>query len=89
MESYLCWLNENERETGEEASIGLILCSEAHPEDVSLMGLDQGDIRVVRYIAENLPPPLLKKKLREIVAHHREFQARRATREEGLDEADE
>jgi predicted nuclease of restriction endonuclease-like (RecB) superfamily len=82
MEYYLRWLDQNERETGEEAPIGLILCSEAHPEDVSLMGLDQGDIRVVRYITENLPPPLLEKKLREIVARHREFQARRATRED-------
>ncbi len=81
MEYYLRWLDQNERETGEEPPIGLILCSEAHPEDVSLMGLDQGDIRVVRYITENLPPPLLEKKLREIVARHREFQARRTARE--------
>jgi predicted nuclease of restriction endonuclease-like (RecB) superfamily len=81
MEYYLRWLNENERETGEEAPIGMILCSEAHPEDVSLMGLDQGDIRVVRYITENLPPPLLEKKLREIITRHREFRARKAARD--------
>ena len=70
MEYYLRWLDQNEREAGEEAPIGLILCSEAHPEDVSLMGLDQGDIRVVRYITEKLPPPLLEKKLREIILRH-------------------
>lgn len=78
MEYYLRWLNQNEREPGEDAPIGLILCSEAHPEDVSLMGLDQGDIRVARYITENLPPPVLEAKLREIVERQREFQARNA-----------
>ena len=82
MEYYLRWLDQNEREPGEESPIGLILCSEAHPDDVSLMGLDQGDIRVARYITETLPPPLLEKKLREIVGRHREFQARRESREE-------
>ncbi len=81
MEYYLRWLDQNEREPGEEPPIGLILCSEAHPDDVSLMGLDQGDIRVARYITETLPPPLLEKKLREIVGRHREFQARKAARE--------
>ena len=82
MEYYLRWLDQNERESGEEPPIGLILCSEAHPDDVSLMGLDQGDIRVVRYITETLPPPLLEKKLREIIGRHREFQARRESLEE-------
>jgi hypothetical protein len=82
MEYYLRWLNQNEREEGEEPPIGLILCSEAHPDDVSLMGLDQGDIRVARYITETLPPPLLEKKLKEIVERHREFQARKAERGE-------
>jgi hypothetical protein len=46
------------------------------------MGLDQGDIRVARYITETLPPPLLEKKLREIIGRHREFQARRESLEE-------
>jgi predicted nuclease of restriction endonuclease-like (RecB) superfamily len=91
MEYYLRWLNQNEREAGEEAPIGLILCSEAHPDDISLMGLDQGDIRVARYITEKLPPPLLEKKLREIVARHREFEARRAIQQAlpSSEEADE
>lgn len=76
MEYYLRWLDQNERETGEEAPIGLILCSEAHPEDLSIMGLDQGDIRVARYLTEKLPPPLLEKKLREIIQQQREYLAR-------------
>jgi hypothetical protein len=77
MEYYLNWLSQNEREEGEEPPIGIILCSEAHPDDVSLMGLDSGDIRVARYITQTLPPPLLEKKLKEIVARQKEFQARK------------
>jgi predicted nuclease of restriction endonuclease-like (RecB) superfamily len=77
MEFYLRWLDENEKEPGEDAPIGLILCSEAHPDDITLLGLDQGDIRVARYITETLPPPLLENKLREIIRQQREYLARR------------
>lgn len=55
MEYYLRWLDQNEREIGEKSPIGLILCSEAHPDDITLMNPDQGDIRVARNITENLP----------------------------------
>ena len=41
------------------------------------MGLDQGDIRIARYITETLPPSLLEKKLKEIVGRNRELIARR------------
>ena len=41
------------------------------------MGLDQGDIRVARYITQTLPPTILEKKLREIVSRNRELIARR------------
>ncbi len=77
MEYYLRWLDKYEREPGEEAPIGLILCSDASPDEVELMGLDQGDIRVARYITETLPPSMLEKKLREIVLRNRELIARR------------
>jgi predicted nuclease of restriction endonuclease-like (RecB) superfamily len=82
MEYYLNWLSQNEREEGEEPPIGIILCSEAHPDDVSLMGLESGDIRVARYITETLPPSVLEKKLREIVARQKEFQARKEQQKE-------
>jgi predicted nuclease of restriction endonuclease-like (RecB) superfamily len=85
MEYYLRWLDQHERETGEESPIGLILCSEAHPEDISLMHLEQGDIRVARYITENLPPSLLEKKLREILQQQREYLARRQGLSESTD----
>jgi predicted nuclease of restriction endonuclease-like (RecB) superfamily len=82
MELYLRWLDKYEREPHEEAPIGLILCSEAEADEIELMSLDQGDIRVARYITETLPPSVLEKKLREIVARNREIIARQAgTRE--------
>jgi hypothetical protein len=77
MELYLSWLDKNEREQHEEAPIGLILCSDADADEIELMGLDQGDIRVARYITQTLPPPVLEKKLREIVSRNRELIARR------------
>jgi predicted nuclease of restriction endonuclease-like (RecB) superfamily len=77
MELYLSWLNRNEREPHEEAPIGLILCSEAQPEEIALLGLEQGDIRVARYLTETLPPTLLEAKLRDIIRQQREYLARR------------
>ncbi len=76
MELYLSWLNRYEREPHEEAPLGLILCSEAQPEEISLMGLEQGDIRVARYLTEKLPPAMLEAKLRSIVRNQREYMAR-------------
>lgn len=79
MELYLRWLDRYEREREEEAPIGLILCEKAGPEQVSLLQLDQGDIRVAEYLTQHLPPPLLEQKLREALRHSRE---QLATREE-------
>ena len=84
MELYLRWLDSKERQAHEEAPIGLILCSEAQPEEIYLLGLDQGDIRVARYLTETLPTPLLEAKLREIIAQQREYIARRESQQDGM-----
>jgi len=81
MELYLSWLNRSERERGEEAPIGLILCEKAGPEQVSLLQLDQGDIRVAEYITQYLSRPLLQQKLLEAIRRSRE---QLATRVESL-----
>jgi hypothetical protein len=80
MELYLGWLNRYERERGEEAPIGLILCEKAGPEQISLLQLDQGDIRVAEYITRHLPPPLLQQKLAEAIRRSREQLATHAER---------
>ncbi len=78
MELYLRWLDRYERRAGEEAPIGLILCSEAGPEQVALLQLDRGDIRVAQYLTEKLPQPLLEQRLKEAVRRGREQLARRS-----------
>jgi hypothetical protein len=52
MELYLRWLDRNERGRGDEAPIGLILCTSKGPQQTALLGLDSGEIRAARYITE-------------------------------------
>jgi len=72
MELYLRWLDKYERRSGEEAPVGLILCSAAGPEQVALLQLDQGDIRVAQYLTDTLPQPVLEQRLRAAVRRGRE-----------------
>lgn len=65
MELYLAWLNKYERARGEEAPIGLVLCTEAGREQMALLQIGQNDIHVAEYITQHLPPELLERKLRE------------------------
>jgi predicted nuclease of restriction endonuclease-like (RecB) superfamily len=65
MELYLRWLDKYERLPHEKAPLGLILCAEAGAEQVELLQLDQGSIRVAQYLTELPPLELLQKKLRE------------------------
>jgi hypothetical protein len=57
MELYLRWLDryEYERRPGEDMPIGLILCGEKNREQIELLQLDRGEIRVAEYLVE-LPP---------------------------------
>jgi len=65
MELYLRWLDKHERAPGEEAPIGLLLCTEAGPEQLELLQIGQADIHVAEYVTQHLPPTLLEQKLRE------------------------
>lgn len=73
MELYLRWLDEHERQPGEEAPIGLILCAGKSEEKVRLLRLDHGNIRDAEFMIELPPRKLLEKKLHEAVqlARHR------------------
>ncbi len=76
-ELYLRWLDKYERLPGEEEPIGLILCTEAGPEQVELLALDSGSVRVAEYMTALPPRSLLEAKLAEAVARGQEQIARR------------
>ena len=65
MELYLRWLEKHESRAGEEAPLGLILCSDKSEEQVELLQLDRGGIRVASYMTDLPPKQLLERKLRE------------------------
>jgi predicted nuclease of restriction endonuclease-like (RecB) superfamily len=64
MELYLRWLDRYERGAGDEAPIGLILCTSKGPQQTALLGLDHGEIRAARYITE----PMRDEMRRRLVA---------------------
>ena len=55
MELYLKWLDKYERQEGEEAPIGLILCATASREKIELLEMDKAGIAVAEYWT-HLPP---------------------------------
>jgi len=67
MELYLRWLDRYERRSGEEPPIGLILCGEKNREQIELLQLDRGEIRVAEYLVELPPKGLLEAKLHEAI----------------------
>jgi predicted nuclease of restriction endonuclease-like (RecB) superfamily len=78
MELYLRWLDENERRSElEEAPIGLILCSGKNQEQVELLQLREGQIRVAEYLTALPPKSLLAAKLHDAISSVREQLARR------------
>jgi len=67
MELYLRWLEKHEQQSDEESPIGLILCAGKSEEQVRLLRLDKGGIRVAAYLTELPPQNVLRKKLHEAV----------------------
>ncbi len=67
MELYLRWLDKYERLPHEAAPLGLILCAEAGAEQVELLQLEHGSIRVAQYLTELPSRSLLEAKLREAI----------------------
>lgn len=63
MELYLRYLDRYEREPGEEAPLGLILCTEGNRERIELLQLDAAGIRVANYLTELPPKEILMKQL--------------------------
>ncbi len=78
MEFYLRWLDRHERQPGEEAPIGLILCAGQRRETVELLDLENSGIRVSSYWTDLMPKGQLQKKLHEAVLLARARMAERA-----------
>ena len=72
MELYLGWLRKHEMLEGENLPIGLILCAEHGTEQIELLELDKGDIRVAEYLTHELPRALLQQKLHLAVEQARQ-----------------
>lgn len=79
MELYLGWLNRYERQEGENAPIGLILCSEKNREQIELMQLDQDNIMVAEYWTVFPERPVFEQKIHALLESAREQIARRKT----------
>ena len=72
MELYLNWLNRYERKTGEEAPIGIILCSDADREVVELMQMDKDGIAVAEYWTTVPPKEKFEQKIQMILSETKE-----------------
>ena len=77
MDLYLKWLDKHERQPGEEAPIGLILCAESSREQVELLQMHKDGITVAEYWTELPPRAELEQKLHAALLEARERLARR------------
>ncbi len=86
MELYLKWLDKHERQSGEEAPIGLILCAESSREQVELLQMHKDGITVAEYWTELPPKAELEQHLHQALIEARERLARRGVLLEGGDD---
>ncbi|MCL1791665.1 MAG: PDDEXK nuclease domain-containing protein [Peptococcaceae bacterium] len=77
MEFYLRWLNKYERKDGENAPIGIILCTTASRDQIELMEMDKVGIAVAEYWTVLPSKVELERKISEILHEARERLKRR------------
>jgi len=77
MELYLKWLNKYERQEGEEAPIGIILCATANREKVELLEMDKAGIAVAEYWTHLPPKAEFEAKIKAILIEAKERLERR------------
>ena len=65
MELYLRWLDKYERRPGEEAPMGLILCTGKKQERIELLELNQSGIHVAEYLTALPSKEMLREKLHQ------------------------
>jgi len=78
MELYLKWLDRYERQPGEKAPIGLILCAASSKEQIELLQVQKDGITVAEYWTELPPKEELERRLRAALIDARERLQRRA-----------
>lgn len=71
MELYLRWLDKHERQAGEDAPLGLILCAGKNREAVELLELEKSSIHIAEYLTALPPREVLERKLHEAVTSAR------------------
>jgi predicted nuclease of restriction endonuclease-like (RecB) superfamily len=74
---YLGWLDRYERREGENAPVGLVLCSESGREEIELLKLDRDGIMVAEYWTTLPPKAEFEQKIHAILGETRERLARR------------
>lgn len=80
VELYLRWLDKHERQAGEQAPLGIILCAGKKRETVEVLDLDARGIHVAEYLTELPPRALLEDRLHRAIQAARDRLARaRAT----------
>lgn len=77
LELYLGWLDQHERQEGENAPIGVILCAETSREKIELMNLDRDGIMVAEYWTMLPPKEIFEQKIRSLLIEARERLDRR------------
>jgi predicted nuclease of restriction endonuclease-like (RecB) superfamily len=77
MELYLKWLDKYERQEGEQAPVGLILCAETSKEQIELLEMHKDGIMVAEYWTELPPKEVLEAKLHKTLIEARERIARK------------
>jgi len=77
MELYLKWLDKHERQEGEEAPIGLILCATANREKIELLEMDKAGIAVAEYWTHLPPKNEFEAKIKTILLEAQERLERR------------
>ncbi|HED37425.1 MAG TPA: DUF1016 family protein [Ignavibacteria bacterium] len=81
MELYLKWLEKYEKQGGEQAPIGIILCTEASKEQIELLEMHKDGIMVAEYWTELLPKKELERKLHQALIEARERLERKKLKE--------
>lgn len=72
MEWYLNWLDKNERKSGEEKPLGIILCADKDQEDIEYLELDGSNIHIAQYLTQLPPKEILEERLKKAISIARE-----------------